>query len=119
MSIRWVSATATATDVRDPTYPLVIKHGNGKSPVDKGFNKKITDKWSIFQHAMFDYRKVLDQFPTAMVIWFEVSQECQHVRQWLLLRMNGRVWDHGIPLMCRSAENVRDSVASGLGKSVG
>ena len=24
-----------------------------------GFIRKITDKWSIFQHAMFDYRKVI------------------------------------------------------------
>ena len=35
-------------------YPLVIKHGNGKSH----FNRKITDKWSISQHAMFDYQRV-------------------------------------------------------------
>ena len=38
-------------------------------------------------------------------------QECLRARQWLLLRMNGRIWEHGIPLMCRSAENAE---ASGL-----
>ncbi|CAJ1381356.1 unnamed protein product [Effrenium voratum] len=34
------------------------------------------------------------------------NEECLRARQWLLLRMNGRIWEHGIPLMCRSAENV-------------
>ena len=29
----------------------------GKSPMNDGFMRKITDKWSIFQHAMFDYRR--------------------------------------------------------------
>ena len=38
-------------------YPLVMKHGNGKSPLNGGFNRKITDKWSVFV-AMFDYRRV-------------------------------------------------------------
>eukprot|EP00933_Yihiella_yeosuensis_P028386 TRINITY_DN22193_c0_g1_i2.p1 TRINITY_DN22193_c0_g1~~TRINITY_DN22193_c0_g1_i2.p1 ORF type:complete len:260 (-),score=46.31 TRINITY_DN22193_c0_g1_i2:537-1316(-) len=33
-------------------------------------------------------------------------EECRRVRQWLLLRMNGRTWDHGIDMMCRTAENV-------------
>ena len=39
-------------------YPLVIKHGNGESPMNGRFRRKITDKWSSFQHAMFDYRRV-------------------------------------------------------------
>eukprot|EP00931_Biecheleriopsis_adriatica_P060910 TRINITY_DN36595_c0_g1_i1.p1 TRINITY_DN36595_c0_g1~~TRINITY_DN36595_c0_g1_i1.p1 ORF type:complete len:384 (+),score=71.69 TRINITY_DN36595_c0_g1_i1:174-1154(+) len=34
------------------------------------------------------------------------DEECRRVRQWLLLRMNGRFWNHGIPMMCRTAENV-------------
>ena len=29
-------------------YPLVIKHGNGKSPRNGGLNGKITARWSIF-----------------------------------------------------------------------
>ena len=29
-------------------YPLVIKHGNRKSPVNAGFDRTITDEWSIF-----------------------------------------------------------------------
>ena len=33
---------------KHPMYPLVIKHGNGKSPWNGGFNRKLTDKWSIF-----------------------------------------------------------------------
>ena len=36
------------------TYPWVIKHGNGKSHVNGGFNGKIIHEWWIFQHAMFD-----------------------------------------------------------------
>ena len=35
------------------------------------------------------------------------SQECRRVRQWLLLRMNGRIWEHGIEMMCRSPDNAR------------
>ena len=31
-----------------PVYPLVIKHGNGKSSLNGGCLRKITDKWSIF-----------------------------------------------------------------------
>ena len=29
----------------------------GKSTMNGGFNRKITCKWSIFQHAMFDKRR--------------------------------------------------------------
>ena len=40
-------------------YPLVIKHGNGKSPYQWRFlARKITDKSSMFQQAMFDYQRV-------------------------------------------------------------
>ena len=40
-----------------------IPYGNqtwlaGKYPINGGFNRKITDTWSIFQPAMFDYRRV-------------------------------------------------------------
>ena len=28
----------------------------GKSPMNGGFIKNLTDKWSIFQHAIFDYQ---------------------------------------------------------------
>ena len=28
-------------------YPLVVKHGNEKSPLGGGFTRKITDKWSV------------------------------------------------------------------------
>ena len=38
---------------------LVIKHGNGISPIKGSFDKKnIIYKWMIFQQAMFDYRRV-------------------------------------------------------------
>ena len=30
----------------------------GKSAINKGFNRKITEKWSIFQQAMLDYPRV-------------------------------------------------------------
>ena len=33
-------------------YRLIIKHGNGKSPIDGGFNRKIIN-W-IFQQTMFE-----------------------------------------------------------------
>ena len=29
-------------------YPWVIKHGNGTYPMNGGFIRKITDKWSVF-----------------------------------------------------------------------
>ena len=35
-------------------YHLVIKRGSGKSPMNGGFYRKITYKWSI----SFDYRRV-------------------------------------------------------------
>mmetsp|Transcript_58696 Transcript_58696/g.191416 ORF Transcript_58696/g.191416 Transcript_58696/m.191416 type:complete len:371 (-) Transcript_58696:32-1144(-) len=34
------------------------------------------------------------------------EEDCRRARQWLLLRMNGKVWEHGQPLMCRAPENV-------------
>ena len=40
-------------------YPLVIKHGNGKSPMNGGLNRRITKKkWSKFSIAMFDCHRV-------------------------------------------------------------
>mmetsp|Transcript_9164 Transcript_9164/g.14957 ORF Transcript_9164/g.14957 Transcript_9164/m.14957 type:complete len:386 (-) Transcript_9164:54-1211(-) len=33
---------------------------------------------------------------------------CARVRKWMLLRMNGRLWDHGMHLMCRTPENIPD-----------
>ena len=32
----------------------------GKSSLNGGFTRKITDEWSIFQQAMFDYWRVLE-----------------------------------------------------------
>ena len=43
--------------------PLVLKHGNGKSPVNGGFkifHRKVVYTWSIFQQTMFDCRRVVD-----------------------------------------------------------
>lgn len=34
------------------------------------------------------------------------NEDCKRVLHWLLLRVNGRVWDHGFPLVCRTAENI-------------
>ena len=34
-----------------------LNFGSGKPPVNGGFNRKITYQWSIWQHAMFDYRR--------------------------------------------------------------
>ena len=38
--------------------PLVVKHGNGTSPMNGGFSRKITDTWFSFQQAMFHDRRV-------------------------------------------------------------
>merc|ERR1712096_205567 len=32
----------------------------------------------------------------------------QRLRRWWILRINGKTWDHGIPNMCRTAENIPD-----------
>ena len=37
---------------------LVIKHGHGQTRMNGGVHRNITYKWSIFQQAMFDYRRV-------------------------------------------------------------
>ena len=34
--------------IRIQRYPLVIKHGNGKSSINGGFNRKMTEKWFLF-----------------------------------------------------------------------
>lgn len=34
------------------------------------------------------------------------DESCARVRRWMLLRMNGKLWDHGLPLMCRTPENI-------------
>ena len=36
-------------------YPLVIKYGNGKSTINRAFQRKITDQWSVFQQASRGY----------------------------------------------------------------
>ena len=42
------SATKKKNTGASQVYPLAIKHGNGKSPMNGGFIKKINDKWPIF-----------------------------------------------------------------------
>ena len=44
--------------IEQKLYPLVIKHGSGKSPINGGFNRKsmINGPFCI---AMFDYRSVI------------------------------------------------------------
>eukprot|EP00928_Gymnodinium_smaydae_P064390 TRINITY_DN47727_c0_g1_i1.p1 TRINITY_DN47727_c0_g1~~TRINITY_DN47727_c0_g1_i1.p1 ORF type:complete len:443 (-),score=97.67 TRINITY_DN47727_c0_g1_i1:277-1524(-) len=34
------------------------------------------------------------------------SSDCDRVRQWLMLRINNKIWDHGQPMMCRVPDNV-------------
>ena len=52
----WISIGIEASlAIYDDTYPLVIKHGNGQSPMNGDFNSKI--KWSIF-HCHVDYWRV-------------------------------------------------------------
>ena len=45
----------------DEDYPPVIKHGNGKSPMNAGFTRKfiVTYRCGPFSIAMFDYRRVI------------------------------------------------------------
>ena len=46
-------------------YPLVSSNMAGKCLGDGGFlARKIKNKWSIFQQAMFDYRLAIQQFAT-------------------------------------------------------
>ena len=83
-------------------YPLVIKHGNGKSIANGGFNKKITDKQSIFQPAMFGCRRI---FSALLLIYSsEKARGCYkstwdvrtaHTRTFgKTMRGFGRVWSH-------------------------
>ena len=39
-----------------PIYPPIIKHDNGKSPMNGGSSKKITAINSVLCIAIFDYR---------------------------------------------------------------
>lgn len=34
------------------------------------------------------------------------DEECARIRRWFMLRMNGKVWEHGMPLRCRAPDNV-------------
>ena len=53
------SFSSLAGRVKTFLYPLVIQHGNGKSPSRmEVLLGKSPFQWSIFQHAMFDYRSV-------------------------------------------------------------
>lgn len=36
------------------------------------------------------------------------DESCARVRRWMLLRMNGKLWMHGVPLMCHTPENIPD-----------
>ena len=56
-------------------YPLVIKHGNGKSPVNGSFNRQISYKWSIFQPAMFDYRRVPPRVTWELLLEYPTRHE--------------------------------------------
>ena len=53
-------ATVVALYQYEASYPLAIKHGVLENPRTEWrfIARKITDQWSIFQHAMFDYRRV-------------------------------------------------------------
>jgi len=34
------------------------------------------------------------------------DESVSRVRRWMILRMNGKVWEHGLPLMCHTPENI-------------
>lgn len=36
------------------------------------------------------------------------DRSCDRVRKWMLLRMNGKIWQHGLPLMVPTADNIPD-----------
>ena len=44
-------------------YPLVIKHGNGKSHTNGGFNRKITDKWSMLHCHVWLPEGIFHSYP--------------------------------------------------------
>mmetsp|Transcript_14522 Transcript_14522/g.43334 ORF Transcript_14522/g.43334 Transcript_14522/m.43334 type:complete len:351 (+) Transcript_14522:17-1069(+) len=61
---------------------------------------RVLDEWFVTGIHRAGARKfVKDRVATA-------DAECQRLRQWLLLRMNGRIWEHHMPLRCRVPENV-------------
>ena len=51
----------------------IIKLGNGKSPMNEGFDRKIIDKWSMFEPAMFDYWAVCLMVLYCLMIIYEPS----------------------------------------------
>lgn len=62
---------------------------------------RVLDEWFVFGI----HRAAAKKFIHAKVANPSCTS-CERARRWLLLRMNGRVWNHGYPLMCRSADNV-------------
>lgn len=65
---------------------------------------KVLDEW--FVTGM--HRAGAQKFIKDRICAEKGAVDCARVRKWLLLRMNKRTWDHGHPLMCRTAENVPD-----------
>mmetsp|Transcript_93920 Transcript_93920/g.223457 ORF Transcript_93920/g.223457 Transcript_93920/m.223457 type:complete len:349 (-) Transcript_93920:48-1094(-) len=63
--------------------------------------EKVLDEWLVTGLHRAGAKKFIQD-----KICKENDEECKRVRQWLLLRMNGRIWEHGMALMCRSPDNV-------------
>ena len=54
-------------------YPRVVKHGQwtiNPLGMEVIYNKKISDKWCIFQQAMLDYRRVASVLVPLSPFWF-------------------------------------------------
>jgi len=62
---------------------------------------KVFDEWFVTGISRAGAKKFIrDRIANAK------DDSCARLQKWLLLRMNGRIWDHGLPMMCHTAENV-------------
>jgi len=62
---------------------------------------RLLDEWYVTGISRFAAKKFIKD-----KIADKDASDCERLRHWVLLRMNGRVWDHKIPMMCRTAENI-------------
>lgn len=88
------------------------KLGDGKGSADGSVSledrvlsavEKVLDEWFVFGLHRAAARKFIQE-----KVCRADSEDCLRLRKWLLLRMNGRVWEHGQRLMCRASENIPD-----------
>eukprot|EP00747_Dinoflagellata_sp_TGD_P168270 gnl/TRDRNA2_/TRDRNA2_194250_c0_seq1.p1 gnl/TRDRNA2_/TRDRNA2_194250_c0~~gnl/TRDRNA2_/TRDRNA2_194250_c0_seq1.p1 ORF type:complete len:451 (+),score=88.74 gnl/TRDRNA2_/TRDRNA2_194250_c0_seq1:152-1504(+) len=101
-----VSAEAEAPKIKDAQASGRGSDGDSDEEVDPLDNPvfkaldKVLDEWLVTgMHRAGAKKFIRDRIANG-------DPESSRVRQWLLLRMNGKVWDHQQPMMCRTPENV-------------